>query len=271
MPHLRTLRRAPAILALGALLLPTACVTSRRSALDQPTVVLAPYDRSGGEPLVAVVPLANESGTTLADPEAISDQLVAALAEVDGVRCLPLNRTLAAMAALDMPVVASPGDARRLAQAMNVDGLVVGSLTAYDPYNPPVIGLNLALYARGESMAEPDGPRLDTRSLTASATDPGLGASAFREHPVATVAEHLDAKNHGVLASVQDYARGRHDPDSPLGWRRYVSSMPLFSEFAAHHAVAGLMHAETARVAPSAIATAGDEGREPTAGIARGE
>lgn len=239
-------------IAAAALTLP-GCVTTNRSALDQPSVVRAPYAPVGDAPLWAVVPLANESGTTLADVEAISDQLVAALAQVEGVRCLPLNRTLAAMAALDMPQVATPGDARVLAQAMGVDGLVVGSITAFDPYNPPVLGLNLALYARGESMGEATGPRLDPRSLAASPAETGV-ASAFRERPVAVVTTHADAKNHAVLASVQDYARGRHDPDGPLGWRKYVSSMPLFAEFATHHAVGELMAAEAERVAPPVAA-----------------
>ncbi len=226
------------------------CESTRRAELENPAIVAAPYGGEGN-PLWAVVPLANESGTSVAGAESLSDQLVAAVSEVSGVRCLPLNRTLAAMQALDMPVVQSPGDARRLAQAMGVDGLIVGTVTAYDPYDPPAIGLNLALFARGASMGEPVRTGLDPRTLAASATDAGFERSSFQEQPVATYAEHLDAKNHAVLASVQSYARGRHNPEAALGWRRYVSSMPLYCEFATHHAVAGLMEAETRRVGPS--------------------
>jgi len=223
----------------------------RRPELTPPVVNAAPYDTSRGDVLWAVLPLANESGTDLVDPLAISDQLVAAAEEVDGVRTVPLNRTLEAMHALGIQTVTDPGDVHRLAMGMGVDAVLVGSITAYDPYNPPSFGLSLALYARGGAMgARGDPDPIDPRALAAAPTD---GAPATRigygDRPAAVISAHLDAKDHGVLEAIQAYAAGRHDPASALGWRRYVASMDLYTQFATQHLVSGLLQKEQHRLA----------------------
>ena len=60
--------------------------------------------------------------------------------------------------------------------------------------------------------------------------------------------EHLDGKNDAVLMEVRDYAMGRHDPRGPSGWERYLKSMPLYSEFAAHLVVRRLVEEEWVRL-----------------------
>lgn len=216
--------------------------------LVQPTVEVSPYDPSRGEVLWAVVPLRNESGTSLADPLVISDALVGAVSEVRGLRCLPINRTIEAMRALELGAVQDPADAAALAKVLGVDGLIIGTITAYDPYDPPTLGVSLGLYVLPGSMSLASA--VDPRELTyqpaewapRSGVPPGAG-------PAASVSEHLDAHNHEVLAAVRQYAQGRHDPARPLGWRRYVMSMDLYTQFAAHHLVAGLVAHERRRLA----------------------
>lgn len=213
-----------------------------------PQTLVAPYDTSRGEVLWAVVPLRNESGTTAADSGAISDQVVAAVEEARGLRALPLNRTIEAMRALKMPAVSSPADAKRLAQALGVDGLLMGSITAYDPY-VPTLGLSLALFARPGAMQTLTKETLNVRRLAAQPAEAPAKNAAFQDAPVSVFTTHLDGKNHQVLLDVRTYAEGRHEQASALGWRRYTASMELYSQFAANHAVNGLLEQEWMRLA----------------------
>ncbi len=249
MRRLRTLLQRIAqglLISLGIACGFTGC-TAQPDTLVAPSTITAPYASSRGEVLWAVVPLRNESGTLSADPIMASDDLVSAVEQVSGVRAVPLNRTIEAMRALNMGVVRSPGDAKRLAQKMGVDGILVGTITAYDPYTP-AMGLALALYARPGGMGGESSEPLDVRALTGQTAE-SRGMTPFADAPVSTVSEHLDANNHQVLMDLRTFAEGRADPESALGWKRYVKSMPLFSKFAAHHAVDELMRSEWTRLA----------------------
>jgi hypothetical protein len=163
---------------------------------------------------------------------------------------LPLNRTIATMRALKMTELTSPADAKRLASEMGVDGLIVGSITAWDPYDPPKLGLALALYIRPGAMDHRGPDTIDTRKLEYQPTDYHyFPRSSFDSAPASVISEYLDGKNHQVLMDVKAYAAGRHDPDSALAWRRYLASMDLYSEFAAWHSVGRLIDHEWIRLA----------------------
>ena len=224
----------------------------RYGPLTEPHVLVAPYDTSQGQVLWAVVPLRNESGTSAADPLEISDAVVAAAAQVRGVRAKPLNSTIAAMRALKMDRVDNPTQAKALAAEMGVDGLILGSITAYDPYDPPVLGLALVLYARGGPMDTRGSAQLDTRTLVYQPTDYRyFSRSTFNDAPASAVSEHLDARNQGVQMLLRRYAEGRIDSKSALGWRTYMASMGLYTQFAAHHTVGRLLDHEWLRLARS--------------------
>lgn len=222
------------------------------SKLDAPQVTIAPYSTERGEMLWAVVPLRNESGTREADVLAISDQVVQASEEIEGVRTVPLNRTIEAMRAIEMQAVRTPADAKKLAQAMGVDAIVVGSVTSYDPYTP-TLGMAISLYVRpGLESLGPAGP-IDTRTLSSRPTTAPAPPERAGERPVSSVSANLDGKNHQVLSDIRQYAVGRHDPESASGWMRYTKSMPLYTEFAAHHMVARLVGAEWVRLATERV------------------
>lgn len=234
------------LLLIGATLAPGCAAKSRERPLVPPEAVVAPYANSQGEVLWAVAPLRNESGTTFVSSGEVTDDVIAAVAEIRGVRVLPLNRTIAAMRALRMASVDTPGQARQLAQALGADAIVVGTITAWDPYNPPVVGLNLALMGIQGSTSS----GFDPRALVESPTDHGtLGIGLADDRPLALASEHLDARNHQVLADVRSYATGRHDPRDASSWEVYLASMPLYSEFAAHYCVARLVQQEWIRLA----------------------
>lgn len=245
------------MLLLGACQAPT-------DVLVAPKQLVAPYNTDRGDVLWAVVPLRNESGVSSVDPAAMSDKLVAAAEEIQGVHALPLNRTLEAMRSLKLGAVQTPGDAKRLAQAMGADGVLVGSITAYDPYQP-VLGVSLALFAASEPMRASARP-LDPRALAASPSDPGVSKGHWEDRPVAVASENLDAKNNQVLMDVKAYAEGRLNGPNALGWRRYLASMDLYSEFAMNRMLDDVLRQEWLRVSmvsnPVARPVAGSSGAE---------
>ena len=89
-----------------------------------PTVLRAPYD-SGR--VWAVVPFANESGVSAVDGNMVADRFVAEVEQVDGVRCLPLNRTLAVMQQLGMTKISDIRQLYTLMRALQVDGILIGT------------------------------------------------------------------------------------------------------------------------------------------------
>lgn len=252
-------RRAAWLMAAMSGALGSACAgTPERGRLETPEVLVAPYDSVRGETLWAVAPLGNESGVSSVDAGAISDALVVKVTEVRGLACVPLNRTLAAMRALGMNAVNSPGAARALANALGVDGLVVGTITAYDPYEPPKVGLSLALFVRdaSEEMEAVDPIRLRTAYTDGGGRMPGASASSYMERPASVVSEVYDGSNHQVQMDLRRYAAGRSDPDSSLGWRVGLVSMETFTGFASQQALARLLQNERLRLAQARAADA---------------
>lgn len=218
------------------------------AALMPPNTITSPYNSLRGDVLWAIVPPRNESGTSVVDEQAVGDAIAAAVMEIRGVTALPINRTLEAMRALEMSEVSSPEHVRRLAQVMGVDGVLVGSISAWDPYNPPAIGLSLALYARSGAMGSLDEGALDPKRLSEAATDADfLAHSNFESTPVSVASEHLDARNHQTKLFVKEYAQGRSDSPSALDWHIYFASMDLYTRFAAYHTLRQLMENEWLR------------------------
>ncbi len=243
---------ARATICLLAIVALTACkTTDPRERLLAPTAIVAPYDTAGRDVVWAVLPPRNESGTSIVRTDLVGDELVAAVQQIRGVRCLPLNRSLEVATALGMPDgPRDSGDAVRLAEALGVDGVIASSVTAYDPYDPPILGLALALYAKPGAMTRPGKANLDPMALTMAFTDFGrFDGVRFGGDPVTTVSQHLDARDHAVLMAVKQYAEGRSDPTSALKWRVYTASMELYTRFAAYHAVGRLIEEEWLRLA----------------------
>lgn len=223
----------------------TACAD--KPELVTPENLVSPYDSSQGDALWAVAPLRNESGTTTADVLAMTDAIMAKVQETRGISAVSTNRVLAAMRTLGMPAVRTPAEAALLARTLGVDGIVVGTITAYDPYDPPTVGLTLGLYAAAAKTPE---TTIDPRTLSTRATDGRT--ERFGQRPSAVVSEHFDARNHEVLMDLRRYATGRTEKDTALDWRTYLANSQLFAQFAANQAVSRLLDAERLRLAQSA-------------------
>lgn len=232
-----------------------ACLTGCAGAppeLTTPEVLVSPYQSASprNQPLWAVAPLRNESGTSIADSMALADELVARIQEVRGLTAVPMNRVIGAMRASGLHEINTPADARMLAQILGVDGIIVGSITSWDPYDPPRIGLTLGLFGRGPTLVPSENTAsVDSRELAKSTTEKTL--SRFDDRPLSVIVAHYDARNHEVLMSVQRYAAGRTDYRAPLGWRSYTANMDQYSQFVAFQALDQLLDAERLRLARS--------------------
>ena len=245
--HAMLCARAAVTATLAALSFAAVQGCAAEAKLEPPGALVSPYP-AASQVVWAVAPLANESGSALVDELAITDALVEQVRQTQGVTALATNRTLAGMRALGLGAIRTPADASSLARALGADGVLVGTITAWDPYEPPTLGLDLALFARTGAMLAVDIAETDPLTLRGAATDDAVLGDAYRSRPVAVVSDHADASNHEVLAQARAYAEGRRDPNDPLGWRRYTKSMARFTEFVCYRVLERLLRSERQRV-----------------------
>lgn len=210
--------------------------------LSTPRTFTSPYP---APKLWAVVPFRNESGVTVVDTVAFADHLTQQIQQIENIDILPVNRVLEGMKLRRMAEVRSVDQAMALMDTLGVDGLLVGVITAWDPYNPPKIGVSVQLYNRRTAAAM---SVEDTRRLTSAGTDSTLPGLAQSSQPAAKAGDYYDAANHNVLANLQVYATGRVPTDSPAGWRRYLNNMDLYGEFVCHELLRSLFAAEWDRL-----------------------
>jgi microcompartment protein CcmK/EutM len=213
------------------------------------------FDATGvynGRQLWAVAPLRNESGSMAADGTRVADHFAHQLEEIRGIDVVAVNRVIAAMDALGIVSIGSPAEAEMVRRTLGVDALVVGTITAYEPYDPPKLGLAVELFI-GENR-QSGGDIDDIRRLSAAATDRMSQPSQpmKMKGPASSVSGFFDAAVPEVRDELHRYAerRGvaRKDADS---WRLYRHNMDLYTEFVAYVVSYRLMQAEIQRAAAS--------------------
>ena len=166
-----------------------------------PAALVAPYPA-----LIAVAPFTNESGVPVS-PEGIfqvSDALVSTLNQVHGWNAVPLNRTVQAMRNLGITEIPDLATAATLVHSMGVDAIVLGTVTQWDPYDPPRFGANMILLANDGV----DSQAVDSRLLTSSTGD-ATKVQAEAAHQIAQVIGVYDAAHHATMLRLQRYASGR--------------------------------------------------------------
>jgi hypothetical protein len=95
---------------------------------------------------VAVAPFFNQSDEPTVDGRKFALAYFAELQATPGFEVVPLG--VVEEAILEHRVdLSNAGEARRLAQILNVDAVVIGSVTDYTPYYPPRCGLRVEWYA----------------------------------------------------------------------------------------------------------------------------
>lgn len=247
---------------LTAVVLTAGCMRQR---LHEPTFLQAPYPQAQ---LWAVAPFINESGASQADGFRFADAVAHQVQDVHGINMIPVNRVIMAMRELDMPRITGPGDAMLLIRALGVDGIIVGTITAYDPYRPMTLGAAIELHMSPEAAAIMDGAAptpaeeddVDTRRLmrspSAAERFSAGGFGSQPKNPVAQAAGIFDARNHRTLAQLGAYSNGREVPDSAYGRDIYLVSMDMYTQFVSFRLLHELLESERRRVAPEPIEVA---------------
>ena len=229
-----------------------ACQTA--PPLNEVPLVAAPY-----RAVIAVAPFSNESGVSisLADIASVSDKIVTATngtvgpdgAADGGWRAVPLDRTLAAMRQLGITSVRTEADAQAIIRTIPVDGLILGTLTEWGPYDPPDFGANI-LFIGDDARLQ---TALDATGLYGKTGDTNnQGPSdppAVR--PISDLVIELDAVNHRVRSAVRTFAESHTDVtggfDPPE--RYYLMVYDRYLDFVADRIVSGLAARERQRAA----------------------
>src|SRR6478672_10678630 len=102
---------------------------------------------------VAVAPFFNQSNEPTVDGRKFALAFFAELQAVPGFEVVPLG--VVEQAIIENRVdLSHPGEARRLANILGVDAVVIGSVTDYTPYYPPRCGLRVEWYAANPGFHE---------------------------------------------------------------------------------------------------------------------
>lgn len=217
------------------------CETLPERSLSPAEPAVAPYAA-----LIAVAPFTNESGVpvTAENVFRVSDALVGTLNRVQGWNAVPLNRTVQAMQELGISQIPDLATAATLVEAMGVDAIVLGTITQWDPYDPPRFGANIILLAN-EGVASGG---VNARELTGTTGD-GTAAHEGLPRQMAQVIGVYDAADHSTLLRLQTYAASRIDVtggfDPPE--RYYLMVFQRFIEFGAWCLVDQLLADERSR------------------------
>ncbi len=224
---------AVAVLCLAGLVGCDSLFPTKSAAGPQPVeyVLTSPYK---GVRTLAVAPAINQSGSRDFDVLTVSDSLFEEMQQVGGLNVLPLNKTLAAMQKLGIRTIDTSQMAQKVAEFLGVDGLVIPAVTAYDPYNPPKVGMILQMY---------------TPRHVVNADASGGGTVVSERQPVSQVSAVFNASNQTVLRELRDFAEGRTQHDSALQDEKFLMDADAYTRFVCHAMVRRLMEVERARLA----------------------
>jgi hypothetical protein len=102
---------------------------------------------------VAVAPFFNQSDEPTVDGRKFALAYFAELQAVPGFEVVPLGVVETAIVE-NRVNLANPGEARRLANILGVDAVVIGTVTDFTPYYPPRCGLRVEWYAANSGFHE---------------------------------------------------------------------------------------------------------------------
>lgn len=216
--------------------------------------VQSPYTQTH---TLAIAPAINLSGSRDFDPLVVSDTLYAEMQQVQNLNVLPLNKTLLAMRRLGVRSIDDVKTAQALAEALGADGLVVPAVTAYDPYNPPTMGMILQLYTPAPSSAAAATPvklpnvRSNPDTVIFAGDLPNSGQASDprpAQQPASQVAAVFNSTNQSVLRELHAFAAGRTQYDSALADQKYLMDADSYMRFVCHAMMRRLMDVERVRM-----------------------
>ncbi len=215
------------------------------SPLKQPVTLQSPVDHNR---LWAVAPFANESGVSTVDGARVADAFREELEQVHGIDTVAVNRVLAVMRAANLQAVSTPDQARQLAAMLDVDGIVVGTVTTWDPYPPPTLGMAVQVFGQGPRAQASVDPYALSRAWGSDDVALGQVGSA----PASAQATGMfDSRNNQVLAWLEHYAKGRTEPNEAFGSDVYLMNMDLYTRFVTYRLIHDLLVYEHSRMTPT--------------------
>ena len=190
---------------------------SRRSTAASSSARLPPKRRE----VWAVAPAINLSGQREVDPLLQADLLYQQVQQVRGLTVVPVNRVAEVYAGLGIEQVQSAEQAALVCDLLGCDALLVPTVTAFDPYDPPKLGASLHLFAKPGNYARP--ANVDPRELARRAAPPAdesMPRFAGRRVPAGGRDVRRGQRDDAGRAGA--YASGRNDPLGPMGPKEYL-------------------------------------------------
>ncbi len=183
-----------------------------------------------GREVWAVAPAIDLSGENLIDPLLQGDSLFRELQTVLGLTALPVNRAAQVYAALGIRQVQSQADADLVLSNLGATGLVVPTITLYDPYDPPKVGATLTLFRRSAKLQPPARSDATPREQARDALPPPGSTLPVNFAPGTVQATGVfDAANGSVRVALAEYADGRYDPRGPAAEREYLLDVDRYT------------------------------------------
>ena len=199
------------------------------------------YLQSKQRQVWAVAPAINLSGQDHVDPVLQADIVYQQVQQVRGITAVPVDRVAEVYSSLRIEQVQSEEQAQLVCELLGCDALVVPTVTAYDPYNPPKLGASLQLFMRSE-MAARRASNVNPRELARQAKGDKVALPANPEFLQAV--GMFDAANGSVREALFEYARGRNDPMGPLGEKEYLVNMDRYCGFVYQSLIRDLLNSQ---------------------------
>jgi hypothetical protein len=177
----------------------------------------------------AIAPVINLSGEQGVDPFLQADIVYSQLQQVKGVTAIPVNRVAEVYASLGIDRINSPEQAALVCDLLQCDGIIVSTVTLFDPYNPPKMGAAMQLFIKPGSYARPE--NISPRELAQQASPKEMDVVPVNGNVIQVVGM-FDAQNGTVRDRLERYTAGRFDPNnSPLGAKEYLVNMDRYCGF----------------------------------------
>lgn len=222
------------------------CLTGCNSYRQVPRIYRNPYPQPK---IFAVTIFRNLSGSEDIDVMAVTDAFYAELKNADArsFQVVPVNRVLAALADLGLSNVNHPADVATLANALEVDGIIVGAVTQYNPYFPPRLGMNVQLFLRDEYNRSPAAKYLGPKEMARAAVSFRFNVDNPVQ-PTNTVDRIIDARDDNVVKRLKKYTKSKRISAGPAGWKKYATT-ENYPYFVSHEIVGELLARERDRLA----------------------
>jgi len=202
--------------------------------------------------IIAVVPFLNQSGSENLDVMAVTDEFYTELQQVTGdLQVIPVNRVLTALTKLGLRNVSNPDEIMLLAGQLGADAIIVGTVTRYDPYQPPRMGMALQLYHREKIDEERSVHNIDPGNIARRGKAFEMpGGIPIR--PEAMVVRIFDADRKEVIARIKKYTHRRQADTTPSGWKKFLTSRN-YLRFVCYEMIGELLAQEQKRLDRMAV------------------